>query len=250
MIARESHGPVALLRLAHGKASAFDLELVEAIDATLADEEAGAARAVAITGTGSIFSAGVDLKRVLDGGRPYLERFLPALDAAFVRLATFPKPLVAAINGHAIAGGAILAFASDRRLLARGKGTFGIPELKVGVPFPLTALELARLVVPPQHHGEVVLSGALLTPEQCLARGLVDELVEPAELLPRALAVAGELAAMPPRSFAQTKRLLRRPLVDALEHGLATNARETLEAWCSDEVLGAVRAYVEKTLRR
>ena len=112
-----------------------------------------------ITGTGTIFSAGVDLRRLLDGGSAYLADFLPALDRMLRRLLFLPKPVVAAVNGHAIAGGCVLACACDRRLAARGPGRVGVTELLVGVPFPAVALETMRLVVPPHRLAEVVYTG-------------------------------------------------------------------------------------------
>ena len=247
MIERTEHGDVVLLRLAHGKASALDLELLRAIDEAFAREQGSPARAVVLTGTGSIFSAGVDLVRVVEGGRAYLAEFLPALDACLRRLLAFEKPLVAAINGHAIAGGLVIACAADRRLLARGKATYGAPELEVGVPFPPAALELVRLGVPPASLREVALESRIFGVEDCLARGLVDELVPLEGLLDRALQCAEKLAAPPARSFAIAKRLLRRPAIERLERE-GSRAEEILDAWASDEVLGAVRGYVRRVL--
>src|SRR6185295_5969986 len=122
-----------------GKASALDLELLVALESALRGEEQSKERALVLTGTGAIFCAGVDLKRIAQGKRQYIEAFLPALERAFERLFFLEKPVVAAINGHAIAGGAVLALACDHRILARGKGMVGTPELKVGVPFPFLA---------------------------------------------------------------------------------------------------------------
>jgi len=249
MIEREVRGNVAVLRLAHKKASAMDLELLHALEAAFAAEQSSPARAVVLTGTGSIFSAGVDLFRVLDGGRAYLEQFLPALDSALKKLLAFEKPLVAAINGHAIAGGAILACAADRRLLARGKATFGAPELKVGVPFPPVALEILRLGVPRRHLRDVLLRGRVFTVDECRDAGLVDEVVDPADLLDRSLAAAEELAAYPARSFELTKRQLRRPALEAVERASGLVPR-ILDAWSSPEVLAAIRAYVDRTLKK
>lgn len=249
MIEREERGSVAVLRLAHGKASALDLELLHALEQAFANEESSPSRAVVLTGTGSIFSAGVDLFRVLDGGREYLEQFLPALHAAFWKLLRFEKPLVVAINGHAIAGGCILACAADRRLLARGKATYGAPELKVGVPFPPVALELLRLGVPSVHLRDAALRGRIFSVDECRELGLVDEVLEPGELLARALGAAEEFAAFPSRAFALTKRQLRRPAVEAVERASGLASR-ILEAWSSPEILGAIRAYVDRTLKR
>jgi enoyl-CoA hydratase len=249
MIEREVHGPIAVLRLAHKKASALDLELLLAIEAAFTSEESAPTRAVVLTGTGSIFSAGVDLFRVLDGGRDYIEQFLPALDSCFKKLLSFEKPLVAAINGHAIAGGAILACSADRRILARGNATYGAPELKVGVPFPPVALELLRLGVPLRHLRDAALRGRLFDVEQCFELGLVDEVVHPGDLLERSLAAAAELADYPARAFELTKRQLRRPAVEAVERASSLMPR-ILEAWASPEVLGAIRVYVDRTLKK
>jgi enoyl-CoA hydratase len=250
MIESERRGDVALLRLAHGKASALDLELLTALAATLEREAASDAQALVITGTGSIFSAGVDLFRVLEGRRAYLEEFLPALDVALERLFFFPKPVVAAINGHAIAGGAVIAWACDRRISSRGKVLFGVPELKVGVAFPPLALEIVRSALAPNFASEAILGGRNWNPDECLARGAVDELCEPGDLLERALAVARELCAIPARSFELTKRYLRQPTLDTLERHRTASTPEVLEAWSSPRVLDAIRAYVEKTIKK
>ena len=133
------------ITLRHRKASALDLELCEALreEFELAAEREDV-RALILTGTGSIFSAGVDLPRLIDSGGDYVLRFVEALDAMLRALFLFPKPAVAALNGHAIAGGAIMAFASDYRLMSGGR--IGVPEALVGVPFPPLALEIARQV--------------------------------------------------------------------------------------------------------
>jgi hypothetical protein len=141
-------GEIALLRLCHGKASALDLELCEALERAAAEAEDSGARAIVLTGRGPIFSAGVDLKRLVAGGPDYVAEFLPALDAALLALFRCEKPCVAAINGHAIAGGALLAGACDLRLLARGPAGIAVPELKVGVPFPQVAVEIALELFP------------------------------------------------------------------------------------------------------
>lgn len=250
MIEVTQEGDVALLRLCHGKASALDLEFCEEFERTLAAQEAGSARALLLTGSGGIFSAGVDLRRLLREGAPYAARFLPALDALFLRLLRLEKPLVGALNGHAIAGGAVIAGACDLRLLARGKATIAVPELLVGVSFPATALELARELFPPALLGQALYLGRSFGAEECFATGIVDELVEPEALAPRALQRARELAAIPAQSFALTKRLRRRPTLEALERARERDAAEALRAWTAPEALTALAAYVERTLGR
>jgi Enoyl-CoA hydratase/isomerase len=135
---------VAVLAMRHGKANALDTELCQALCGAL-DEAAAGAAAVVLTGAGPVFSAGVDLKRVTAGREGYVAAFLPELRRAFTRLATFELPVVAAVNGHAIAGGFILFAAADWAVMAEGPGRAGVTELLVGVPFPAVALELLRL---------------------------------------------------------------------------------------------------------
>jgi len=250
MIEREIHAGISVLRMAHGKANALDLEFLDAIDGALAEEATSTERALVLTGSGSIFSAGVDLFRILKGGREYVEAFLPALERAFMRLFVLEKPVVAAVNGHAIAGGAILACGADVRLMSRGNGTFGIPELKVGVPFPPLALEIARHVLAPAELSEAVNLGRTYTVDECSARGWVSEVVAPDALLPRAIEVARGLTAVPPAAFASTKLLLRQPHLDFLHAHGARIARGVLETWRSPEVAHAIRAYVERTIKK
>ncbi len=122
MIAVDHHDGVAVVRLEHGKVNVLDLELLQALSATLA--ELHDADAIVLTGAGRAFSAGVDLKRLLDGGPDEVEEFLLALDAGLLALYDYPRPAVAAVNGHAIAGGCILVQACDYRLMSGG--TIGV----------------------------------------------------------------------------------------------------------------------------
>src|SRR5580693_7558755 len=183
MVDLENLGDVTILRLAHGKANAMDLELMEALVARLDECSASSARALIVTGHGKMFSAGVDLPRVVDGGAPYVRAFLPALSRALLALFAFPKPVVAAVNGHAIAGGCILACAADYRMMANEPGRIGVPELLVGMPFPVTPLEIMRFAAPPQHLQALVYRGLTLTADAALQYGVVDAVVEPDRLL-------------------------------------------------------------------
>lgn len=246
MITTEIHGSVTLVRLGHGRANALDPELCGALAATLG-ELGKAGQAVVITGSGGIFSAGVDLKRLLAEDNTWLDGFLAALQGAFVAALDFPRPLVAAINGHAIAGGCVLAALCDQRLMAQGKGRIGIPELLVGVPFPALALEAVRAVVAPHVLTRLVLRGETLGAEEALAVGLVDELCTPEALEIEALELATRLASIPTRAFALTRRQLREPTATLLRE-LEAHDREVSAAWREPEVRQAIAAWVARTM--
>lgn len=241
---------VAEIRLDHGKANALDLELAEALAHRLADLAGrDEVRAVVLTGTGGIFSAGVDLFRVVEEGAAYVDRFVPVLVQAFRDLFVFPHPVVAAVNGHAIAGGCVMACAADYRLMARGRGTIGVPELRVGVPFPLVAIEILRFATSTAHLQELVYRGKTYGVDAAYERGLVDEVVDAQLLLARAREVAGQLASEPAARFRITKRQLRRPALERIETLAGETDAEVLRAWKDAGTLGAIRAYLEEMKR-
>ncbi|HMF93759.1 MAG TPA: enoyl-CoA hydratase/isomerase family protein [Vicinamibacterales bacterium] len=248
MIERTSHGDIAVLRIQHGKANALDLELCQALTRELEAFRQSSSHALVITGSNKIFSAGVDLLRVVDEGAPYVRAFLPAMNGAFETLFSLLKPVVAAVNGHAIAGGCILAAAADRRLMIRDAGRIGIPELLVGVPFPVVPLEIMRLAAG-RDLSSLAYTGVTYGAEEAQRNGLVDGVVDGERILEEAIRVAESLAAIPPTAFALTKRQLREPVLERIHVGSAIDAL-VLNAWTSEETLSAIRLYVERTLRK
>jgi enoyl-CoA hydratase len=247
MFERELNDGILTLRLAHGRASAMDVELLEALLAEL--EAAARARALVLTGTGSIFSAGVDLFRLTEGGGEYVQRFFPLLSESVLRLFALPIPVVTAANGHAIAGGCLMVMAADYRLMAEGTGRIGVPELSVGVPFPAAAAELVRYATPADRLQALVYTGRTLTPGEALAQGLVDAVVPPETLQARALEMAAQLAALDPAVFALTKRYLRAPALERMA-GSPQHDREALALWAAPATHQRIRDYLARSVRR
>ena len=247
MITTESRDRVTVVRMAHGKVNAFDPELMRGLIDRLAELERADTAAVVLTAAGRVFSAGLDLRRLIAGGPDYVRTLLPLLGETFFKAFTFPKPLVAAVNGHAIAGGCVLACACDYRIMADGAGRIGTPELSVGVPFPSMALEILRLTVPAHRLQALIYRGLTCTPAEALANGFVDELAAPEAVLDRAVETAARLGSLPPASFSLTKSIIRQPSEDRVR-SMQSADEAVAEAWMSPRVLDAVRAYVERTL--
>jgi enoyl-CoA hydratase len=250
MIDIDITGPVAVVRMVRGKGNALDVGLLNALLEALDRLERHPARAAIITGQGSVFGAGVDLAALLEGGAPYTRKFLPLLTRMFERLATFPKPMVAAVNGHAIAGGAIIMLACDVRLLARGNARIGLSEIRVGVQFPAWGLEIARFATPPQHFPTLICGGHTNLPDEALARGLVDELVDADQLIDRALGVAGDLAKIPRPLFAATKLAVRRPMIVQATTQAALTDDAVIEDWCCEDTRRQIAAFFEANVQR
>ena len=249
MIERKESDGIRTLKLAHGKVSAMDLELGEALIAEFKDAADPSVTAVIVTGTGASFSAGVDLFRLINDGPEYARRFVPVLDEFLLATLTFPKPVVAAINGHAIAGGCILAAACDHRIMTEGNGRIGIPELAVGVPFPALPLQImaARLADGPLRH--LVFSGRTVQIDEAKAMGLIDEKCPSGMLLDRATEVARNLASIPPGAFALTKEAFYSPILERVRQLADLNAR-VAEAWLQQHTYDAIRAYLDKTIKK
>lgn len=250
MIGVSHHGKIALLTLAHGKANTLDIEFCRAMAGEFVRLKKAPIEAVVITAQGGIFSAGVDLIRASQGGSKYLRNFLPALNKMYHEIFNFPKPVVAAVNGHAVAGGCLLACCADYRMMARGSGKIGVTELLVGLPFPALAFEMLRFVSGPRHFAELIYTGNTYAPEDALERGLLHEIVEPDALLERALASARMLADLSAPAFAQTKAQMRLAVTDRLKRdGKRVDAAVT-KVWTSSKAIATINAYVARTLKK
>ena len=177
-----------------------------------------------------------------------MERVLPAFGFVLEKFFLFPKPVVAAINGHAIAGGCLMTLAGDYRLMASGNGRIGVPELLVGVPFPPSVIEVIRFAVPPQHLQSLMYTGRTLQPDDALRFGLIDEVVAPEALVPRAEEVARGLAGLPPRIFAMTKRQLRDKTISRAKHYANELDSDVRELWSDPATHERIRAYLARTV--
>jgi len=230
---------VLLLELDSGKVNALDLDLLHALTNTF--RAAPADQPIVLTGAGRAFSAGVDLRRIVADGPDYRTRFLDALSECFLAVYDHPGPVIAAVNGAAIAGGCVIAAACDRRLISRGP--IGLAELAVGVPFPTSALEIMRSVLGARV-SELVLGARTLEAEDALAIGLVDEVVAPERLLSRAIEQAAAWRALPDGVFAHTKRQLHVPTRERIAARAATDDAIVHELWASPGVQEAIERYM------
>ncbi len=239
---------VTIVRMRHGRANALDVELCRALRAFFQEAGRDPTGSVILTAEGGIFSAGVDLRRILEGEALYVRDLLPALHEMCDAIFSFPHPLVAAINGHAMAGGCILACMADIRIMAKGPGRIGVPELTVGVPFPPGPLEIMRFVLPSQHLSRVMIGGTTHDPEEAREFGLVDEVAPPEQLIDRAVAAARRLGSLHPATFSLTKLQLRAPTLERMRAAHDTNIQQLVEEiWATPEAIQRIREHVERT---
>src|SRR6266478_8971163 len=229
----ERNGPVALLRMENGKANAISATLLERLDGLIA--QLGDARAAVITGQGSAFCAGLDLPALADLDRATMRGFIRRFDAVMLRIFELPIPLIAAVNGHAVAGGCVLALQADVRIGADREARIGLNETQLGIGLPASVVETLRLQVPGSSLAALAMEGRLLSPREALQLGVLHELVSDAELLPRALQRASSLAAVPPAGIRMVKESLRRPAAAAARANAVAQADRWLDTWFSPD---------------
>jgi enoyl-CoA hydratase len=247
VILREDDGEVAVLRLSHGGLNLMDSELLEAIALEFRELPGGDVRSVVITGHGHVFCAGLDLKRYMAGGADYARRLPLLVGTAFEVVFNCPLPVVAAVNGHAIGGGCVLACCADVRVMADGDGQIGLAELRVGVPFPRAALEIVRYAVGGVWVRRLALGGQTYRPPQAAELGLVDEVVPADELLERAKTTARALAEQSPAdTFTVTKAQLHRDAIERIDRYRDEENLLAQRLWVEHAVIdGWVKRYLD-----
>src|SRR5947208_645336 len=169
---------VAQITLDDGKVNAMALAFFAGLNAALDRAEHERPGALVIAGRAGVFSAGLDLKVLPTLAPDALERTMVAFGRTMLRVFTFPIPTVAAVTGHAIAGGAMLAFACDLRFMAEGPFRLQLNEVAIGLALPTWAIVLAQAAVPPRRHTEAILHARAYSPEEALERHIVHEGVE------------------------------------------------------------------------
>ncbi len=205
-------------------------------------------RATILKGNERVFSAGIDLKQWLDEPPTYVEPFMLKLEELFQRVFSFKKPIVACMHGAAIAGGCMLAAACDFRVLGPA-AQMGILESRLGVPLPMTAIEIMRHVANPNAFRQITSVGATFVGQAAVDAGLADKCVDNESLLSAASAAADELAAIPPAAFQLTKLQRTEPVLRIVEQNRIQLLARYLEIWNSPETRDAIRQYVDERLR-
>jgi enoyl-CoA hydratase/carnithine racemase len=247
LVDRLVHGPVHELKLARAPVNALNPSLCDALTAAINAAVAAGAHGIVLSGGPKVFSAGLDVPYLVSLGddRPALKSAWNAFFSAARTLAQAPVPVVAAMSGHAPAGGCVLALCCDYRVMARGPAMIGLNETQVGLAAPEGILHLLRRVVGAHRAERMLVSGALVDAERALAIGLVDELAEIDFVTTRARIWLEELLALPRQPMLQTRALARADLVAALQPE-RIGLDGFVDDWFSPDTQAGLRALIAK----
>ncbi len=242
----ERQGRLAVLRLDKARGNAIDEALVTEIAAAAASvaTDEGVGGVLLASAHPKLFCPGLDLVSLFAYDRSGLDRFMKAFSDMAMGLFALEKPMVAAISGHAVAGGCVLALTADHRILRRG-AQIGLNEVRVGVPLPWSVALLLRASVPPQALSRVALLGANFTDDEAVGLGLVHEIKEAEGFEAACLARLDEFADKDARALRTTKSYLRATTLAEMRAQEDARRGDFLDAWFSPEGRERIRATVE-----
>ena len=233
---------VAVLTLERGKVNAlnepFVDELTKAFEGLEHDE---GVKAAVLTGRGPFFSFGFDIPEFLGYAKDDFSRFLGKFTQLYLKMFLFPKPLLAALNGHAVAGGCMLALTCDERFMVPGKAKISLNEIRFGSTVFAGSVEMLRFCCGQKNAQAVLFSGDMFTAEEAALRGLIDRVVPEDRLLEESIMRAAELGDRSAPAFRSMKRLLRRPVAEAMAEREEQSLREFVEIWYSDQTRAFLR---------
>ena len=230
----EVRDSIATVTLSRGKVNALDADVIAQIDSAFRSLAANSdVNATILTGRGKFFSFGFDVPEIRSFSRHQFARFFHQFTDLYTYLFTYPKPLIAAINGHAVAGGCMLALACDRRIMADGNGKISLNEITFGSAVFAGSVEMLRFAAGGAAATQVLYSGAMYSADEASRFGLVERSPE-AELRGRAEAAARELASRRPLAFATIKHMLRAPVAEEMVKREQQSIDAMVELWSSE----------------
>lgn len=233
---------IARLKIDEPRGNALSYETIVAIEHALDDVERSNAVACVVEGKERVFSSGLDLRACTRFSRDEMAHYVDAFEELFERLFNFHKPLIAFVQGPAIAGGAVVALACDVRVIAPA-AEIGLNEVELGMLFPSMALEVGRFGIPQQSHVDGIVLGKKFSAQQALERGIAHEVASTVDV---AVARAREFLSPGPHAMRATKAALRRESLERARLHAAASRKAFVEAFFAEEAQSRIAALVKK----
>ncbi len=245
------HDAIVELRLARPPVNALDPDLVQHLRTAVESAAAQGARGILLSGRPGMFSAGLDVPALLQLNREKLVAFWQDFFGLCAALASSPIPVAAAVGGHSPAGGAVLSIFCDYRVMAHSSDPdkpfrIGLNEVQVGLSVPECIQFALRRLVGRYRAERLMVSGTMLSAEQALTIGLVDELTDVNKVDTRALAWLQDLLKLPPQAMSTTRLLARSDLIDVFADPAALSVEEFADGWFGAESQMMLKELVEK----
>jgi enoyl-CoA hydratase/carnithine racemase len=251
MIEQHKHGSILEIRLARPPVNALNPELLSALRAAVEAAPNDGARGIVLSGGPNVFSGGLDVPYLMGLDAVALKAAWRDFFDAAIAIAKAPIPVVAAIGGHSPAGGCVLALCCDYRIMARSPDPtkpfrIGLNEVQVGLVVPEGIVHLLQRVVGARRAERMLVAGMMPSARRALATGLVDQLADLNQVVPRAVAWLNELLALPSSPMLATRAIVRADLIDALTNPKRIDLDSFLDAWNQPDTQAALKALVAR----
>lgn len=247
-ISVEFNGTTAILELCRQTTNAINHPLVKELSAVLQDLRSNdEIHSLVLTSDNEkFFSIGLDIPQLYGLTREDFQHFYHDFNQVCIDLLSFPKPTIAAITGHAIAGGCILTLCCDYRIIAEGRKFIGLNEVKLGVPVPFPAACVLPYIVGYQNAREMMYTGDFYSPEHADSMGLVDEVVPIQQVRSRSIEKAASLSAGEALAIAEIKKSHIEPIKLQIEKQLDEKDGYFIDRWYADETRTNLKQAMEK----
>lgn len=227
---------IATVTLNRGKVNALNEPLIEQLHGCFADIEMDLdVRSVILTGQGKFFSFGFDIPEFMSYPKESFTRYLTKFTDLYTSLFLFSKPIVAALNGHTVAGGCMLALTCDARIMVSEKAKISLNEINFGSSVFAGSVEMLKFCVGHKNAATILYSGAMFLAEEAIRLGLIDRISSPEDLVGDARKAARDLADKDGAAFKSLKGLLRKPVAEEMIKREKDSIREFVDIWYSEK---------------
>ena len=229
---------IATVTLNRGKVNALNESMVEEIQSCFEElKDDQAVRAIILTGWGKFFTFGFDIPEFLSYSKDAFIRYLTKFTALYTYVFLLPKPVIAALNGHTIAGGCMLALACDYRIMVSEKAKISLNEIAFGSSVFAGCVEMLKVCAGSKNAQNILYSGAMLSAEEASQLGLIDQTASQDMLEDEARKVAEDFARKDSAAFCSIKMLLRKPVAEEIIRREKTSVHEFADIWYSEKTL-------------
>jgi len=226
---------IATITLNRGKVNALSEELIEQLKNQFEIlENDDSIRAIILTGQGKFFSFGFDIPGFLNHSKDEFRVFINKFTDLYTYMFLYPKPIVAAINGHAIAGGCMLATTCDYRIMTTGKAKISLNEIAFGSTVFAGSVELLKFCVGQRNAERILMTGSMFSAEEGEKLGLIDKISSEENVMAEAASVASSLGQREPKVFRSVKHLLRAPIAEKMIQREKKSIETFLDIWYSE----------------
>ena len=251
MIKVSQQGQTQILELNRPKVNAIDESLIKALINELDKVESdNSIKGIILTGQEGIFSGGLDIISLYEKDKEYMKSFWGLFSNLLLKIYRYPKLIFTAISGHSPAGGTVISIVTDYRIMSKGNYVIGLNEVAVGLSMPIAIGRVFQSLLGERVAEKMTLTGKLVNPDKALEIGLIDEVVDPKNLLNHSIETMNEWFKLPFNKQIESKLSLRNEVIDIMANTIEKENDNFINAWFSDECRITMESIIKKLTKK